>query len=60
MAGAPEANAKAIDMANATGDLQWVNRAAFLTPITKVFGTEDGIYMSHLGTQIHGCMGFIE
>ena len=54
------ANAKAIDMANATGDLQWVNRAAFLTPITKVFGTEVGINISHLGVQIHGGMGFIE
>ena len=53
-------NAKAIDMANATGDLQWVNRAAFLTPITKVFGTEVGINISHLGVQIHGGMGFIE
>jgi hypothetical protein len=53
-------NAKAIDMANATGDVEWVNRAAFLTPITKVFGTEVGINISHLGVQIHGGMGFIE
>ena len=53
-------NAKAIDMANATGEIEWVNRAAFLTPITKVFGTEIGVNISYLGVQIHGGMGFIE
>ena len=53
-------NAKAIDMANATGEPEWINKAAFLTPITKVFGTEIGINISNLGVQIHGGMGFIE
>ena len=53
-------NAKAIDMANATEEPEWINKAAFLTPITKVFGTEIGINISNLGVQIHGGMGFIE
>ena len=47
-------------MATATGETEWVNRAAFLTPITKVFGTEIGVNISYLGVQIHGGMGFIE
>ncbi|HBQ02121.1 MAG TPA: acyl-CoA dehydrogenase, partial [Halieaceae bacterium] len=53
-------NAKAIDMATATGETEWVNRAAFLTPITKVFGTEIGVNISYLGVQIHGGMGYVE
>jgi hypothetical protein len=47
-------------MANATGEPEWISKAAFLTPITKVFGTEIGINISNLGVQIHGGMGFIE
>ncbi|WP_282152512.1 acyl-CoA dehydrogenase [Ruegeria atlantica] len=54
------ANAAAIDMANATGDVDWMSRAALLTPIGKVFGTETGMRVSETGVQVHGGMGFIE
>ena len=52
--------AHAIDMQSATGDAAWAARAAFLTPIAKVFGTETGIRVADLGIQVHGGMGFIE
>ena len=52
--------AVAIDMQTATGDADWAARAAFLTPIAKVFGTETGIRVSETGIQVHGGMGFIE
>lgn len=54
------ANAVAIDMANATGDIGWESRAAFLTPIAKAFGTDIGIETAQHGIQVHGGMGFIE
>src|SRR5690625_4445122 len=53
--------ALSIDMARADdpkGD--WAARAAFLTPIAKVIGTETGIKVADLGIQIHGGAGFIE
>lgn len=50
----------AIDMSNATNQKFWTDRAAFLTPIAKSFGTETGIEVSDLGIQVHGGMGFIE
>jgi len=53
-------NAVAIDMTTATGDAGWKARAAFLTPITKAFGTDVGIEVSSTGVQVHGGMGFIE
>ena len=53
-------NAVAIDMATATGDADWSARAAFLTPITKAFGTDTGIDVASMGMQVHGGMGFIE
>ena len=53
-------NALAIDMAAATGDSDWSARAAFLTPITKAFGTDTGIDVASMGMQVHGGMGFIE
>ena len=53
-------NALAIDMATATGDADWSARAAFLTPITKAFGTDTGIDVASMGMQVHGGMGFIE
>ena len=53
-------NAVAIDMANATGDRDWQARAALFTPITKAFGTDVGIDVANLGSQVHGGMGFIE
>jgi acyl-CoA dehydrogenase len=52
--------AVAIDMAHATGDAAWQARAAFLTPISKAYGTEVGSAVADLGIQIHGGMGFIE
>lgn len=52
--------AVAIDMQTATGDAEWAARAAFLTPITKAFGTDTGIEVSNLGVQVHGGMGYIE
>lgn len=52
--------AVAIDMGRATGDADWIARAAFLTPIAKAFGTDIGCEVSHLGVQVHGGMGFIE
>ncbi len=54
------ANAVATDMAQATGDAEWAARAALLTPIVKVFGTETGIRVAETGLQVHGGMGFIE
>ncbi len=54
------ANAVATDMAQATGDAEWAARAALLTPIGKVFGTETGIRVAETGLQVHGGMGFIE
>jgi alkylation response protein AidB-like acyl-CoA dehydrogenase len=54
------ANAVAIDMAQATEEPEWQARAAFLTPITKAFGTEVGINVADTGIQVHGGMGFIE
>ncbi len=52
--------ARAIDMAKATGDRHWQDRAGFLTPIAKAFGTEIGMRVSETGVQIHGGMGFVE
>ena len=54
------ANATAIDMAQATGSATWSERAAFLTPITKAFGTDIGNEVAHLGVQVHGGMGYVE
>ena len=54
------ANAVAIDMGSATGDADWKARAAFLTPITKAYGTDVGVRVADLGVQVHGGMGFIE
>ena len=53
-------NAISIDMATATGDEDWQARAAFLTPISKAFGTDAGLDVANLGVQVHGGMGFIE
>ncbi|CUH75081.1 acyl-CoA dehydrogenase [Tropicibacter naphthalenivorans] len=54
------AQAVAIDMGNATGDAEWKARAAFLTPITKAFGTDTGVEVANMGIQVHGGMGFVE
>jgi len=52
--------AQAIDLSHATGENNWVARAALLTPIAKAFGTDVGIAVSEIGLQVHGGMGFIE
>ncbi|MCT8158923.1 acyl-CoA dehydrogenase [Pseudoruegeria sp. SHC-113] len=52
--------AVAIDMQNATGSADWTARAAFLTPISKAYGTDVGNEVAYQGVQIHGGMGFIE
>ena len=52
--------AVAIDMGTATGDADWIARAALLTPIAKAFGTDTGIRVAETGVQVHGGMGFIE
>ncbi len=51
--------AVSIDLGNA-GDAAATARAAFLTPIAKVYGSETGIKVSNLGVQVHGGMGFVE
>ncbi|MGJ8622002.1 MAG: acyl-CoA dehydrogenase [Yoonia sp.] len=53
-------NAVAIDMAAATDDADWQARAAFLTPISKAFGSDVGYEVASTGMQVHGGMGFIE
>jgi len=50
----------AIDMARATNRKEWQARAAFLTPITKAYGTDVGIDVASTGIQVHGGMGYIE
>jgi alkylation response protein AidB-like acyl-CoA dehydrogenase len=54
------ANAVAIDLSRATGDVEASARAALLTPIAKAYGTDTGIAVANLGIQVHGGMGFIE
>ena len=50
----------AIDMETATGDKDLADRAAFLTPIAKAFGTDIGNEIAATGIQVHGGMGFVE
>ncbi|MFV0513841.1 MAG: acyl-CoA dehydrogenase [Jhaorihella sp.] len=52
--------AVAIDMGTATGDADWIARAALLTPIAKAFGTDTGVRVAETGVQVHGGMGFVE
>ncbi|MFA9229531.1 MAG: acyl-CoA dehydrogenase [Microgenomates group bacterium] len=52
--------AAAIDMARATGNPEWLARAALLTPIAKAYGTDTGCDVAQKGIQVHGGMGFIE
>ena len=54
------ATAAAIDLGHATGSDEWSARAAFLTPITKAFGTDIGNEVAHIGVQVHGGMGYVE
>ncbi len=52
--------AVAIDLVRATGDADWLARAALLTPIAKAYGTDTGIAVAEAGIQVHGGMGYIE
>ncbi|WP_343501704.1 acyl-CoA dehydrogenase [Alloyangia pacifica] len=52
--------AVAIDMGRATGEADWIARAAFLTPIAKAFGTDIGCEVAEAGVQVYGGMGYIE
>ncbi|MBU2981879.1 acyl-CoA dehydrogenase [Lentibacter algarum] len=52
--------AVALDMGRATGEADWMARAAFLTPLAKAFGSDTGMKVAEMGVQIHGGMGFIE
>ncbi|MEX3316717.1 acyl-CoA dehydrogenase [Sulfitobacter sp. PS-8MA] len=52
--------AYASDMSRAGQGDDWAARAAFLTPITKAFGTDTGMSVAEMGVQVHGGMGFIE
>lgn len=58
------AAARAIDLARAAGDeasrTAWAERAAFLTPVIKAYGSEIGCDVTSLNVQIHGGMGYIE
>jgi acyl-CoA dehydrogenase len=53
------AAAEAIDLAR-TGDAGWIERAGFLTPVVKAFGSEMGCEVSSLNVQVHGGMGYVE
>ena len=52
--------AVALDMGRATGEADWLARAALLTPIAKAYGTDVGIWVAEQGVQVHGGMGVIE
>jgi len=53
--------AVALDLARAAPEPgPWAARAALLTPICKVFGSEVGNQVAHIGIQVHGGMGVIE
>ena len=52
--------AQALDLAAATGDADYVARAAFLTPIAKAWGTDVGVRVADMGVQVHGGMGYVE
>ena len=48
------------DMASATGEAAWRDRAGFLTPIAKAFGTDAGCEVSALAMQVFGGTGYVE
>ncbi len=53
--------ARALAMATAAADdLGQHKLAALLTPITKSYGSDAGVFVSSTGVQIHGGMGFVE
>ena len=52
--------AVSIDLSKVSGSQAILDRAAFLIPIAKAFGTDNGCRVSDLGIQVHGGLGFIE
>ena len=52
--------ATAIDLGRATGEADHAARAALLTPIAKVYGTDVGCRVADMGVQVHGGMGYVE
>ena len=52
--------AKAIDLADSTGEEGWSRRAALLTPVAKVFGSETGVEVALKSIAVHGGMGYME
>ena len=52
--------AKAIDLADSTGEEGWSRRAAVLTPVAKVFGSETGVEVALKSIAVHGGMGYME
>ncbi len=64
MRGLMYANAAALDVAEHHSDeaarRSASNRAALLTPLSKGWGTDQGVLIASLGVQIHGGGGFIE
>ncbi|MCH7668948.1 MAG: acyl-CoA dehydrogenase [Acidobacteria bacterium] len=64
MRGLMYANAAALDVAKHHRDETTRNtaaeRASLLTPLSKGWGTDQGVFIASLGIQIHGGAGFIE
>jgi acyl-CoA dehydrogenase len=52
--------AASTDFARVSGSKELYDRASFLTPIAKAFGTDVGCKVTDLGIQVHGGLGFIE
>ena len=50
----------ALDMARVTGEDAWSARAALLTPIAKVFGSDTGVEVSTKALQVQGGAGYAE
>ena len=50
----------AADKAAATGDENWRNRSALLTPVAKSFGSDTGVEVALQGMQVMGGAGYIE
>ena len=49
-----------IDLSKESKSQAMLDRAAFLIPIAKAFGTDNGCRVSDLGIQVHGGLGFVE
>ena len=52
--------AYAIDMERATGECEWADRAALLTPVAKAYGSDTGVEVALLGIQVHGGAGYMD